>query len=83
MDLAAVSINSTSYKRSDTHYSKPIQCLMSRCHLRRGINWRLLSENNQAIKTPETLIQKDIGRVNGNISICAIDLTPPPTNHHQ
>lgn len=78
-----VSINSTSYKRSDTRHSKPIQCLMSRCHLRRGINWRLLSENNQAIKNPETLIQRDIGRVNGNISISAIDLTPPLTNHRK
>ena len=82
MDLAAVSINSTSYKRSDTHYSKPIQCLMSRCHLRRGINWRLLSQNNQATKNPEALTQKDIAGVNVNISISAIDLTPP-TNHHK
>jgi len=51
--------------------------------LRRGINWRLLSENNQAIKNPETLIQRDIGGVNGNISISAIDLTPPLTNHRK
>jgi hypothetical protein len=40
-------------------------------------------QNNQATKNPETLIQKDIDGVNGNISISAIDLTPPLTNHRK
>ncbi len=50
-----VSINSTSHKRSGTHYFKPLRRPMSRRHLRRGRNQRLFPQKKQRIKTLELL----------------------------